>query len=1120
MTSQQKQCYDLALLKSFLQEQLTDAEEQGITEHIGECSQCREQLESLAAGGKRWEDYQENLIDHTFEKTLELGSSPSNQPIHNLESIKSLLGPTDDPAMLGRLGSYEICGVVGRGSAGVVFKAFDSRLNRYVAIKMLAPAYSINGSSRLRFEREGRAVAAVRDDHVIPIYGVDEFKNTPYIVMQYMPSGSLEKRLVDDGQLSTRAVVRIGMQVANGLAAAHRQGIIHRDVKPANVLLEAGLERAIVTDFGLARVLDEATMTQSGSISGTPQFMSPEQARGESLDPRTDLFSLGCVMYAACTGHSPFRSETLLGVMHRVCETQPRPIRESNPEIESWLAAFIDKLLEKNRENRFESAVQVSNLLAEELAHLQSPTVAPEPKREWWQKEVTPRTSPNFTRNISLIGGIVALAFFGWALYGYLPTFNSPNLVQDELKVQSPEQLLEQAKQEEETEKKAKEAFQKAYEIHIDEAENGGNMSKAIKAHELAIELGHDVPTSTYNLACAYALRGETDKAISLLSKSVREGFSDTRTLKRDSDMDSLREDARFKRILSQMKQIARLRNSAERAFEMKNYKTALDDYRKLLKMVPSDDYAVVHIGASLIFMGNVEESIAWHERAAKTDYAYLGNYNLACAAALKGESEKALDYLKKAIETGFTDPQYIEEDKDFESIRELPRFQSLVKFAGKNRYAKWQANSLGRDLKDGEDASDETKEENKAEAEKEAACELLIQAIEADKLDEVKDLLKSTDPNCTCPDYVSQRNFFGLPRRSPLVVAAKLDKVEIAKALIKAKADVSFTAKNEITPLMAASENGNLELVKLFLGNGSDIHRNIPGRGTALIHASKKGNLATVKHLVKNGSEVDTQSPGVGTAILVAARNGHSEAVEFFAEKDANVNVKVAGVGSPLSAAAASGHVEVAKELLKLGAEVDAGIPGVGTPFLCASKNHQVEMMKYLLKNGADVNGVVAGVGSALTNAIKNQDLEKVKALLEAGASLDVQTPGVGNALIIAVRVDDIEIAKYLVSKGADVNYKVAGVGTPLSMATRNGYLDIAQFLIKEGADVNSFAPGTNTPLGYAVQSDFPEVVKVLIEKGADPNAKGNARKTALEYAEKMEDELMIELLEESGDE
>ncbi len=169
---------------------------------------------------------------------------------------------------------------------------------------------------------------------------------------------------------------------------------MHRDVKPANILLENGIDRPVVTDFGLVRVVDDATLTASGAIAGTPNYMSPEQAGAARVDPRSDLFSLGSVMYAMCVGHPPFRADTVLGVIRRVCDDTARPVCECNFEIPDWLSAFIEKLLAKDRDDRFGSAEEVESLLAEELAHLQNPTAVPVPGRSWWAIRAPKAASP------------------------------------------------------------------------------------------------------------------------------------------------------------------------------------------------------------------------------------------------------------------------------------------------------------------------------------------------------------------------------------------------------------------------------------------------------------------------------------------------------------------------------------------------------------------------------------------------------------------------------------------------------------------------------------------------------------------------------------------------------
>jgi hypothetical protein len=287
------------------------------------------------------------------------------------------LDPSEKPGSMGRLGHYEVQEVVGRGGMGVVLKAFDERLHRVVAIKVMAPQLASSATARRRFTREARAAAAVTHDHIVTIHAVEDAGPLPYIVMQFVAGVSLQDRLDRTGSLQLDEVLRIGMQAASGLAAAHSQGLVHRDVKPANILLENGVERVKLTDFGLARAADDASLTQSGAVAGTPSFMSPEQAEGKPIDHRSDLFSLGSVLYAMCTGRPPFRSSTSMGVLKRVCEETPTPIRETNSEVPDWLAAVVEKLHAKDPAARFQSAAELADVLGRHLAHVQHPSVVP-----------------------------------------------------------------------------------------------------------------------------------------------------------------------------------------------------------------------------------------------------------------------------------------------------------------------------------------------------------------------------------------------------------------------------------------------------------------------------------------------------------------------------------------------------------------------------------------------------------------------------------------------------------------------------------------------------------------------------------------------------------------------
>src|SRR5262249_22010276 len=188
---------------------------------------------------------------------------------------------------------------------------------------------------------------------------------------------SLQQRLDREGPMELQEILRIGMQTASGLAAAHAQGLVHRDIKPANILLENGVERVKITDFGLARAAADASLTESGVVAGTPHYMSPEQAEGKPIDQRTDLFSLGSVLYAMCTGRAPFRASGTIAVLKRVCEETPTPIRETNPAIPEWLVAIIDKLQAKDPAERFQSAAEGAEFLSKHLAPVPHPPVPP-----------------------------------------------------------------------------------------------------------------------------------------------------------------------------------------------------------------------------------------------------------------------------------------------------------------------------------------------------------------------------------------------------------------------------------------------------------------------------------------------------------------------------------------------------------------------------------------------------------------------------------------------------------------------------------------------------------------------------------------------------------------------
>ena len=309
------------------------------------------------------------LSSHTLAGEF-LDVPAGEQVLGNGESLP-FLAPSQMSGSLGRLGHYEVLQVVSRGGMGVVVRAFDDKLQRVVAIKLLAPQLATSGAARQRFAREARATATVTHDNVIAIHAVEDAGPIPYLVMQFIDGPTLQQKLDRTGLLPLNEILRIGLQIAGALTAAHKQGLIHRDVKPANILMENGIERVKLTDFGLARAGDDASLTGSGVLAGTPMYMSPEQAEGKAVDFRSDLFSLGSVLYAMCTGRPPFRAPTTVAVLRRVSDETPRPIPEINPDIPAELCSVITRLQAKNPADRFQTAAEVAELLGRHLARRQ-----------------------------------------------------------------------------------------------------------------------------------------------------------------------------------------------------------------------------------------------------------------------------------------------------------------------------------------------------------------------------------------------------------------------------------------------------------------------------------------------------------------------------------------------------------------------------------------------------------------------------------------------------------------------------------------------------------------------------------------------------------------------------
>jgi serine/threonine protein kinase len=340
-------------------------------------------------------------------------------------ALWDFLGPAEKPDEIGRLGPYRVLKVLGAGGMGVVYKAEDSQLKRPVALKAMLPVLAASESARKRFVREAQAAAAIEHDHIVHIYQVGEDRGVPYIAMPLLQGEALDERLQRENRLPVSEILRIAGETAEGLAAAHRRGLIHRDIKPANLWLEGAKGRVKILDFGLARAAaDDMHLTQTGAILGTPAYMAPEQAGGQEVDHRCDLFSLGCVLYRMSTGEMPFKGRDTISTLMAVATENPRPPRELEPAIPLALSELILSLLAKDATQRPSSAEAVTAALQEIDRELVEHTVRPRAKSdEPKHSRITRQRLRAFNLSgkkpwlVGLVAGLAALVILGFVLF-------------------------------------------------------------------------------------------------------------------------------------------------------------------------------------------------------------------------------------------------------------------------------------------------------------------------------------------------------------------------------------------------------------------------------------------------------------------------------------------------------------------------------------------------------------------------------------------------------------------------------------------------------------------------------------------------------------------------------
>ncbi|MEM9366855.1 MAG: serine/threonine-protein kinase [Planctomycetota bacterium] len=364
-------CPSTERLRHLCTEMTGDDGEETLVAHVNACEECQGELRDIADGLAADALPLENLAwvvnSQALQERLDAlklqRRSPHPQHALQYEDLRPWIQEGDTE--IGSIDHYDLVRCIGRGGMGVVFEALDRQLRRPVAIKVMSPALLVDPTNSERFFREARAAAAINCASVVSIHSVAKIRDLPYLSMELVEGESLQQFLERDEELRVERAIEIATQIAEGLQAAHATGVIHRDIKPSNVLISTKTGLVKLTDFGLAHQVSENPLTETGSLLGTPEYLAPEQILGNRADERSDLFSLGSVLYRMCAGRNPFTASALVATLHQVITCDPAPLADQDPRVPIWLSDLIGRLHEKDPENRIQSADTVVRALTQ-----------------------------------------------------------------------------------------------------------------------------------------------------------------------------------------------------------------------------------------------------------------------------------------------------------------------------------------------------------------------------------------------------------------------------------------------------------------------------------------------------------------------------------------------------------------------------------------------------------------------------------------------------------------------------------------------------------------------------------------------------------------------------------
>lgn len=428
-------CPDTDELQRLANNQMSAAQAFQLQRHLVRCPSCSAMVEALRDATRTLTTTPAAASPSLIAAPTAHITVPAPSPARSPDGGDDFLAPPQGPDELGRLAGYRVLRLLGHGGMGMVFAAEDLHLQRKVALKVMRPQSGEDEDNRKRFLREARLAAALEHENIVTVYQAGEDRGVLFLAMQLLQGQNLEERLSHDRHLPVADVLRIARETAEGLRAAHEKGMVHRDIKPSNLWLETRPERpgkptyrVKILDFGLARDAGGGAdqVTKTGFVVGTAGYIAPEQARGRPPDARSDLFSLGCVLYEACTGACPFQGADAMSRLTALAVEHPASPQHLNPDVPDKLASLVLWMLAKEPDERPRSArdvIEAVDAIEKDLGGLSDPPEM-QPSRRGTQgippaKAMAPATPPaedppNSSMTLYIVGIAVLAALIGF----------------------------------------------------------------------------------------------------------------------------------------------------------------------------------------------------------------------------------------------------------------------------------------------------------------------------------------------------------------------------------------------------------------------------------------------------------------------------------------------------------------------------------------------------------------------------------------------------------------------------------------------------------------------------------------------------------------------------------